>query len=76
MKLKKLGMTISRAWGMITDTVRKAYRKFNVKDPLFIGGFVSFWYGLYLYSHSVAYSVCGFILMTLSYLMKEKDGRA
>jgi hypothetical protein len=55
--------------GVVTD----AYRKFSIKDPIGIGGVVSFWYGLHLYSDSVAYTVTGILLMILSLVIKEKQ---
>jgi hypothetical protein len=51
---------------------KTAYRKFSIKDPIGIGGFIMFWYGLHLYSEPLSYTVCGPLLVIFSFLLREK----
>ena len=46
---------------------------FDIRIVFFIGGLCLFGYGLYLYIPWVSYSVCGFILMAVGWLMEDRE---
>ena len=60
-------------WSLIRAIGQVAYSKFSIKDPIGLGGFAAFCYGLHLYSDVMAYTVGGALAVLFSLCLKEKS---
>lgn len=45
---------------------------FDIRDFLFLGGFLLLGYGLYLYSPWISFTIAGVLLMVAGYFWKAK----
>ena len=67
-----LSSKVSVLCASLTFVFVSIYKAFDIRIVFFFGGFISLFYGLYLFLPWVAYSVCGVILMVEGQLMRGK----
>jgi hypothetical protein len=69
MELGTVITIIARKVGVLVDTLKSAFLRvgnaFDRRDVLVFGGLSLLGYGLYLHSPSLAFSVCGSIIMLI-----------
>jgi len=61
--LKSLSLFVGSLRSSLNVHVSAAWQAFDRRDVFFFGGLSMLGYGLYLYSPSVSFSVCGGILL-------------
>jgi len=54
----------------IINILSKFHNQIGEKEVFLLGGLVMLGYGLYLFSPSVSFSVCGVILMAFGYFIE------